>query len=68
MKGLVSSLWHEPLGPAIIALVYELLDAHEDTARLAGNLVAEPIWLEHLEYLRRLQRRGREALAHAAAG
>jgi hypothetical protein len=68
MKHAASSLRHEPLGPGIIALVYELLDAHEDTARLASNLVSESIWLQHLDYLRRLQRLGREALAHAAAG
>jgi hypothetical protein len=54
--------------PAIIALVYELLDAHEDTARLAGELAEDPDWLSHLEYLRGLQRAGREVLAHACVG
>ncbi len=46
-------------------LVYELLDAHEDTARLARDLPSDPSWAAHLEYLRRLQRVGRETLAHA---
>ena len=45
-------------------LVYELLDAHEDTARLAQELADDPRWEAHLEYLRRLQRVGREQLAH----
>jgi hypothetical protein len=45
-------------------LVYELLDAHEDTARLAHELPDDPTWEAHLEYLRRLQRVGRERLAH----
>jgi hypothetical protein len=44
-------------------LVYELLDAHEDTARLARELPGDHPWEAHLEYLRRLQRVGRETLA-----
>jgi hypothetical protein len=44
-------------------LVYELLDAHEDTARLARELADDGRWEAHLEYLRRLQRLGREQLA-----
>jgi hypothetical protein len=44
-------------------LVYELLDAHEDTARLAEDLSPDPRWAAHLDYLRRLQRVGRESLA-----
>jgi hypothetical protein len=47
--------------------VYELLDAHNDTARLADPLDLEPEWQAHLDYLRDLQRRGREALARAHA-
>jgi hypothetical protein len=43
--------------------VYELLDAHGDTMRLADGLDAQPLWAAHLEYLRDLQRVGREALA-----
>jgi hypothetical protein len=45
-------------------LVYELLDAHDDTARLAQELADDPRWDAHLDYLRRLQRLGREELAH----
>lgn len=44
-------------------LVYELLDAHADTADLAGELEYDPRWAAHLDYLRVLQRKGREALA-----
>jgi hypothetical protein len=47
-------------------LMYELLDAHEDTARLAQDLSRDPRWAAHLDYLRRLQRVGREALADTA--
>jgi len=45
-------------------LLYELLDAHDDTARLAADLPGTA-WRAHLAYLRDLQRVGREALAHA---
>jgi hypothetical protein len=44
-------------------LVYELLDAHCDTIRLAGDTDEGGAWPAHLEYLRDLQRVGREALA-----
>jgi hypothetical protein len=47
----------------LTALLYELLDAHGDTMRLADELDAQPAWAAHLEYLRDLQRVGREALA-----
>jgi hypothetical protein len=46
-----------------IALIYELLDAHDDTARMAAALAYEPSWASHLEYLRSLQQVGRELLA-----
>ncbi|MBV8955784.1 MAG: hypothetical protein JO153_09015 [Solirubrobacterales bacterium] len=50
-------------------LVYELIDAHDDTARLAGELADEDVgWNAHLDYLRRLQRVAREVLAQSAAG
>ena len=49
--------------PLQISLIYELLDAHDDTARLAGDLQSEPGWSVHLDYLRELQRTGREVLA-----
>jgi hypothetical protein len=48
-------------------VLYELLDAHVDTIKLAGELEDEPCWAAHLDYLRDLQRIGREALARAAA-
>jgi hypothetical protein len=50
------------IGP-FVELVYELLDAHADTARLACQLPLDDDWLAHLEYLRALQREGRARLA-----
>jgi hypothetical protein len=47
----------------LVALAYELLDAHDDTARLVHAGVADDEWPAHLDYLRCLQRRGREVLA-----
>ena len=50
-------------------LVYELIDAHDDTARLVEELADEDVgWNAHLDYLRRLQRVAREVLAQSAAG
>jgi hypothetical protein len=49
-------------------LVDELLDAYDDTARLASDLALDPRWRMHLGYLRDLQRHGRESLARATAG
>ncbi len=49
---------------AIVDLVYELLDAHDDTARLARAEGRDGAWDAHLDYLRGLQRVGREVLAH----
>jgi hypothetical protein len=46
-------------------LVYELLDAHDDTARLAAELADDACWQAHLAYLRDLQRVGRAMLAQA---
>jgi hypothetical protein len=49
-------------------LVYELLDAHGDTMRLAWGLSSDDDeWAAHLDYLRDLQRVGRERLARAGA-
>jgi hypothetical protein len=45
-------------------LVYELLDAHVDTIKLASGGPDSQRWAAHLDYLRDLQRVGREALAH----
>jgi hypothetical protein len=47
-------------------LLYELLDAHIDTIKLAGSLEYNESWAAHLDYLRDLQRIGRETLAHTA--
>ena len=52
-----------PPSERMVQLVYELLDAHEDTARLAAEFVPDAGWDAHLNYLRDLQRLGREALA-----
>jgi hypothetical protein len=56
----------------LTALVYELLDAHDDTARLtADRPLADTShdirWQAHLAYLRDLQRIGRGMLARDAA-
>ncbi len=47
-------------------LVYELLDAHADTIRMAHELDGDPVWAAHLDYLRDLQRVGRAALAQGS--
>ena len=54
-------------GPSeqLTRLVYELLDAHDDTARIATGQDLDPGWEAHLSYLRDLQRVARELLAHA---
>jgi hypothetical protein len=51
----------------LAALAYELLDAHADTAQLAAELPYDLSWAAHLDYLRGLQRKGREMLARATA-
>jgi hypothetical protein len=58
----MSSVRHDDA--KMTSLVYELLDAHDDTARLAGELEHDPRWRAHLAYLRALQRAGRDALAN----
>ena len=52
---------------ALAAFIYELLDAHTDTADLASHLELDREWLAHLDYLRALQREGRRVLAEVAA-
>jgi hypothetical protein len=52
----------------LAALAYELLDAHADTGQLADGLVYDRSWAAHLDYLRALQRKGRETLARTATG
>ena len=54
------------LGDATV-LIYELLDAHQDTAELADEMADDPVWQAHLDYLRALQCKGRELLAHLHA-
>jgi hypothetical protein len=51
----------------LAALAYELLDAHTDTAQLVDSAPYDPSWAAHLDYLRALQRKGREMLARTAA-
>ena len=61
---------HEPRDEIVddlIALVYELLDAHADTARLDSDETTAAEWSSHLAYLRDLQRVGRETVARAAS-
>ena len=54
-------------GGYVAELIYELLDAHVDTMRMADGLDVDPAWAAHLDYLRDLQRVGHEALARAAS-
>ena len=63
----------QPLPPIVSSeqlthLVYELLDAHDDTARLAVDMASDPHWAAHLRYLRDLQRVARESLGRASVG
>jgi hypothetical protein len=55
------------LSDDLAGLVYELLDAHYDTARLGEDLAEDERWHAHLAYLRDLQRVARELLATATA-
>jgi hypothetical protein len=48
-------------------LLYELLDAHLDTIELVDSVDMPECWAAHLDYLRDLQRVGRETLARVAA-
>ena len=60
---------HQPDAEAaagLAVLAYELLDAHADTAQLADGLTYDRSWAAHLDYLRALQRKGREMLARTA--
>jgi hypothetical protein len=62
---------HQPDAEAaagLALLAYELLDAHADTAQLADCLAYDRSWAAHLDYLRALQRTGRETLARTASG
>jgi hypothetical protein len=57
----------DSLCPDAVALIYELLDAHDDTAQMCEQMCDDPEWAAHLEYLRALQRTGREMLARMPA-
>jgi hypothetical protein len=57
--GVPDAQWHRH----VALLIYELLDAHDDTAQMAAEFTEDPVWQAHLEYLRGLQRTGREVLA-----
>jgi hypothetical protein len=48
-------------------LLYELLDAHEDTLRLSDDIGETAQWRAHRAYLRDLRRAGHEALARLEA-
>lgn len=47
----------------LVLLIYELLDAHADTALMVAGHPRDLAWRAHLDYLRALQRKGRELLA-----
>ena len=51
----------------VATLVYELLDAHADTAELVDAHGCDEQWQAHIDYLRALQRKGRETLARLGA-
>ena len=57
----------DPSGDRLTRLVYELLDAHADTARLASEPAPGREWCGHLDYVRDLQRVARETLAQTSA-
>lgn len=59
------SLFNDSSTELLGRLMYELLDAHADTAYLAAELSSDPIWAAHLDYLRALQRKAKETLARA---
>jgi hypothetical protein len=49
----------------LVELIYELLDAHYETALLIEQPTCAIRWDAHLDYVRALQRQGREVLAAA---
>jgi hypothetical protein len=63
--GALASVATTRAGGELVGLVYELLDAHADTAELATRTLPSqgPLWAAHLDYLRGLQRCARETLA-----
>jgi hypothetical protein len=61
----VSLLGQYSAPPEVLALIYELLDAHADTIELRTQTCDELAWAAHLDYLRALQRKSRELLARS---
>jgi hypothetical protein len=63
----------ETIRAELIELIYELLDAHDDTAAILSRALrgvnprTELVWRAHLDYLRDLQREGRRIVAACAA-
>lgn len=57
-----------PSEELLVTLVYELLDAHHDTATLAAELNDDARWRAHVDYLRALQHIGRSILASSYVG
>jgi hypothetical protein len=55
------------LSEHLVRVVDELIDAHDDTVRLADEGAPDWRWEAHVCYLRRLRRLGCEALAAATA-
>jgi hypothetical protein len=55
------------LSEHLVLVVDELIDAHDDTVRLAEERAPDGRWEAHICYLRQLRRVGREALAAAVA-
>jgi hypothetical protein len=51
----------------LVALSYELLDAHRDTIELAADL-PDGVWRAHVDYLRALRRTGHQLLAQTRPG
>lgn len=61
---MISDLSRKQTEAHLARVLYELLDAHDDTRVLAATLEHDDVeWAAHLDYLRCLQRVGREALA-----
>jgi hypothetical protein len=52
-----------PAEAQLLALVYELVDAHADTIEISVNRADDLRWDAHLDYLRALQRKAKEILA-----
>jgi hypothetical protein len=56
---------HDEHTSTLKAILNRMLDAHDETLRLAVELADDPRWWAHTEYLRALRAVAREALAEA---